>query len=43
MTDFLIMLVSVVLTLDTGEETSSDDTSQGDTLLSVGLKGVEGF
>lgn len=40
-TDFLIIVVSVVSTLETGDETTSDDTSQGDTLLSVGLSGVE--
>lgn len=42
-TDFRIIVVSVVLTFETGDDTTSDDTSQGDTLLSVGLSGVVSF
>lgn len=42
-TDLRIIVVSVVLTFETGEETTSDETSQGDTLLSVGLSGVVSF
>lgn len=42
-TDLRIIAVSVVLTFDTGEETTSDETSHGDTLLKVGLNGVVGF
>lgn len=42
-TDLRIIVVSVVLTFETGDETTSEDTSQGDTLLRVGLNGVVGF
>lgn len=42
-TDLRMIVVSVVLTFETGDETTSEDTSQGDTLLSVGLSGVISF
>jgi len=42
-TDFLIIAVSVVLTLATGDEITSCDTNQGDNLLKFGLFGVGDF
>ncbi|KYB26965.1 hypothetical protein TcasGA2_TC033422 [Tribolium castaneum] len=43
MTDFRIIVVSVVFTLDTGEDTTSWDTSHGDNLLKGGVTVVGVF